>query len=398
MTLEEIARRSILVVVWIVLALRSPAMVRDSQQRRLWLVLVVFAGGSIVIQPWFGSFVNAVTGITQFNNLVQGVWGVLNAAVMLEFVVNLALDQRKARHGRIIRIFSAVVTVAAMVLCFALTLGAERFTPAGTVSDFAVYAVLAGIYMISAAGAAAWLLWRRLPHITGTALYVGLLMVTVGNAFQVPFMVMRTVQRLIPEVPPELLTAAFALHTARFMMVPLGCVIAAVEPSCKAALYWYRRVRLYFLWRCLRDATRELALTPPTPRARDLLTIDDAWERLHRRVVEIRDSVFQLHDAWAWPELLVAAQRHAEETARPERRRIVAVACWIEVTRRAALSDMPRLYRELDHELLPELQAVQSTMHAEIRHLLQLDRAMRSRRVEAFVREMGRRHRHISTP
>lgn len=395
---EEIARRFILAVVWLVLVLRSPVMVRDSQQRRLWLVLAVFAGGSIVIQPWFGSFVNAATGITQFNNLIQGVWGVLNAAVMLEFVVNLAVDKGKAWQNLVVRIFWAVATVAAMVLCFALTPGAERFKPTGTVSAFAVYAVLAGTYMIGAAGSAAWLVGRRLPYVTGGTLYVGLLMVTVGNAIQVPFLVIRTVQRLTPEIPPELLTAAFVLNTTRFIMVPLGCVIAAVEPPRKTVLYWYRRMRIYPLWRRLRDATRELALTPPTRRTRDLLTIDDAWERLHRRVVEVHDSVFYLYDAWAWPELLVAAKHHAEETARPEQRRIVAVACWIEVTRRAALSSAPKLHRELDHELLPELQAAQSTMRAELRYLVRLNRAMRSRRVQAFAREMAQRHRQVPAP
>jgi hypothetical protein len=394
---EEIARRFILTVVWIVLVLRSPVMVRDSRQRRLWLVLAVFAGGSIVIQPWFGSFLNAATGITKFNNLVQGVWGVLNAAVMLEFVVNLVHGAEKARQNQVVRIFWAVATAAAMVLCFALTPGAQRFEPAGNVSVFAVYAVLAGIYMIGVAGSAAWLVWRRLPYVTGGTLYVGLLMVTVGNAIQVPFLVIRTLQRLTPEVPSELLTAAFALNTTRFIIVPLGCVIAAVEAPRKTVLYWYRRVRLYALWRCLRDATRELAPTPPTRRTKDLLTIDDAWERLHRRVVEVHDSMFYLYDAWAWPELLVAAKCRAEESARPKHHRIVAVACWIEVTRRAALSGAPRLHKELDHELLPELQAVQSTMGAEIRYLVRLDRAMRSRRVQAFAREMIQRHRQIST-
>jgi hypothetical protein len=394
---EEIARRSILVIVWIVLVLRSPVMVRDSRQRLLWLVLAVFAGGSITIQPWFGSVVNAATGITQFNNLLQGIWGVLNTAVMLEFVVDLALDKGKARQHLLVRISWAVATVAAMVLCFALTPGPERFKPTGAVSVFAVYAAVAGIYMVSAAGLAAWLVGRRLSSVTSGALYLGLLMVTVGNAFQMPFLVIRTVQRLTPEVPPALLTAAFVLNTTRFIMVPLGCVIAAVEPPRKTMVYWYRRVRLHALWRRLREATKELALTPPTSRTRDLLTIDDAWERLHRRVVEIHDSVFYLHDAWAWPELLEAAKHHATETARPAQRRIVAMACWIEVTRRAALSGAPKLHRELDHELLPELQATQSTTRAELRYLVQLHRAMRSRRAQAFARETIQRHRHLST-
>jgi hypothetical protein len=393
---EEIARGLILAIVWIVLVLRSSFMVRDSRQRHLWLVLMVFAGGSIVIQSWFGALINAATGIAQFNNLVQGIWGVLNAATMLEFVVGLILDEGKARQHRRARISWAIATVAAMALCFAVTPGAERFTPPATVPAFAVYAVVAGIYVIGAAGWAAWLLWRRLPYVTGRALYAGLFMVTVGNAIQVPFMVIRTLQRLIPEVPPELLTAAFVLNSTRFIMVPVGCVITAIEPPRMTVLYWYRRVRLYTLWRRLRDATRDLALTPPMPRTRDLLTIDDAWERLHRRVVEIHDSAFSLYDAWAWPELLIAAKRCAVQTAQPQQRRIVAVACWIEVARRAALSGAPRLHRELDHELLPELQAAQSTMRAEMRYLIRLHRAMRSRQVQAFVKEMIQRQRKIA--
>lgn len=63
------------------------------------------------------------------------------------------------------------------------------------------------------------------------------------------------------------------------------------------------------------------------------------------------------------------------------------MACWIEVTRRVALSGAPRLHNELDHELLPE-QAVQPTMHAEVRYLVRLRRVMRSRRVQAFAKEI----------
>lgn len=41
------------------------------------------------------------------------------------------------------------------------------------------------------------------------------------------------------------------------------------------------------------------------------------------------------------------------------------------------------------------LQAVQSTMHAEMRYLVRPHRAMRSRRAQAFAREMIQRHRHL---
>ncbi|TWP50950.1 hypothetical protein FKR81_17905 [Lentzea tibetensis] len=358
---EEISRTVILTVVWTVLVLRTPAMLRDRRQRRLWLVLAVFALGSITIQSWFGRFVNEATGIPQFNNLVQGLSGILNAAVVLEFVAYLV----GVRRWRL-RIGAAVATAAGMCVTFALTPAAERFKPPVGFTAFTVYALLALVYMVVAAGAASYLLFRQLPRITGRTLYAGLLMVAVGHATQVPFMLIRTWQRLVPGIPQWLLDVAFQLGTARFILVPLGCSIAALEPVRQAALYYYRRVRLYGLWRRLRDATGELALEPPPSRRRDLLTFGRSWERLHRRVVEIRDSAFYLHDTWAWPELL----QQARDTPHP-------VAHWLEVTRRDALDGAPQRHSGVGHDLLPELKASQSTMHAEMRYLIELDRAMR---------------------
>ncbi|GLZ28873.1 hypothetical protein Lesp02_10630 [Lentzea sp. NBRC 105346] len=354
---EEISRTVVLAVVWTVLVLRTPAMLRDRRQRRLWLVLAVFALGSITIQSWFGRFVNEVTGVAQFNNLVQGLSGILNAAVVLEFVAYLVgVTHRRWPY--------ALAAALGMTVAFFLTPGPLRFKPGHP--WFTVYALIALVYMVGAAGYASFLLFRELPLIRGRTLWAGLLMVAVGHSTQVPFMLIRTWQRLLPGIPPWLPDLAFVLGVVRFILVPLGCCIAALEPVRQAALFYYRRVRLYGLWRRLRDATEELALEPPPARWRDLLTFGNSWERLHRRVVEIRDSAFYLHDTWAWPQLL-----HEARTAEHP------VAHWLEVTRRAALDGAPQRHSGVGHDLLPELKADQSTMHAEMRYLLALDRAMR---------------------
>ena len=357
---EEISRTVILTVVWIVLVLRTPAMLRDRGQRRLWLVLAVFAIGSITIQSWFGRWVNEVTDVAQFNNLVQGLSGILNAAAVLEFVAYLV----GIRHWRF-RVGAAVAVAAGMSVTFALTPAAQRFKPPVGFTSFTVYSLLALVYMVTAAGFAAYLLFRHLPQIRGRTLFAGLLMVAVGHSTQVPFMLIRTWQRLIPGIPQWLLDAAFVTGTVRFVLVPLGCCIAAMEPVRQAVLFYYRRVRLYGLWRRLRDATESLALEPPPSRRQDLLTLGRSWERLHRRVVEIRDSAFYLYDTRASPELL----REARGSTHP-------VAHWLAITRREALDGAPQRHAAVGTDLLPELKAAQSTMREEMRYLLALDRAM----------------------
>lgn len=391
---EEIARQVILAVVWAVLISRAPFMLRDRQQRSTWLVLAVFAAGAIVIQSWFGTAVNRATGIAHLNDLIQGLSGIVNAAVMLGLAVHLASGHAGARRSKAVRLACALVTVAGMTLTFALTPAPERFSrPVTGFSPFTVYALLAAVYMIGAAGAATWIMGRQLPRVRGWTLYAGLLMVTAGNAMQVPFMAIRTLQRVTPYATPELLRFAFVLGTVRFMIVPLGCVIAALEPVRRTVLYCYRRARLYSLWFSLRSSTEELTLGPLVSRWRDLRTVDDAWERLHRRVIEIRDSILYLHDTWVWPELLEEAARYAA-AAPGSRRRVRTIACWLETARQSARAGAPKLHRELDTALLPELVAEESTMHREMRSLLRLHRAMRSRPVQAFA--SSQRGREIS--
>ncbi|GAB1691161.1 MAB_1171c family putative transporter [Krasilnikovia sp. M28-CT-15] len=382
---DETIRQIIITVVVAVLVVRTPFMVRDRRQRPLWLMLLVFAGGSLVIQSWFGAAINRATGVAQVNNLVQGLWGVLSMAVTLEFVSRLAGKGQRSRRWDLTRIAAALTTAAAMALFFALTPPPQRFTVPHGFTTFTMYALTAAIYMITTAVAVVWLLCRHLRFVRTRTLSAALVLLAVGNATQVPFMTIRTVQRLSGAASPGLLDVAFILNTTRFILVPIGCVIAAMEPVRKASLYCYRRARLYGLWRRLRSATPELQLSPDVSRASDLLAFDDAWERLHRRVVEIRDSMLYLHDTWASHDLLNAARQHVEDGPPAHRPRLLTIACWLEVTRRLAVTGRPRVYADVDRSLLPDLRAARSTMHPETRYLLRLHRALRSRAVRDFA-------------
>jgi hypothetical protein len=382
---DEIVRRVILVVVSAVLVLRTPFMVRDRRQRPLWYLLVVVAGGSVVIQSWFGSMINRLTQVSQFNNLVQGIWGVLDVAVTLEFMMLLVRPDGWSRRQRAVRLGVASAVVTGMAVLFMATTPTQRFALPSTDPTFTAYALLAAGYMIGAAGLGSWIVIRDLSRISFGTLYVAILIMGIANATEIPFMAIQTLHRLTRYASPDLVQAGLLLNTARFMLLPTGCVIAAVEPMRKAVRYYCRRVRIYPLWRLLRDATGELAPEPRITRCRDLFAVNDSWERLHLRIIEIRDSIFYLYDTWASPELLAQAARYAETVAPPEHRSLLTTACWLEATRRARHCGALRLHHLLDEEILREALQGNEIEYGDVRHLAQLWRTMRSPIVLAFT-------------
>ncbi|ONI83049.1 hypothetical protein ALI144C_18605 [Actinosynnema sp. ALI-1.44] len=378
---EEISRWVVLTVVWLVVLVRTPAMVRDAQQRPLWVVLVVIALGAIPIQPWFADWIDQLTGDPKFHNLFRGLFAILDAAVTWRFVVHIAARKDTWWHssgGRWLRAATAWAVAGAITVCYYVTPAAQRFRPSPD-GPFAAYNLLIFAYLGISLGAAAWQMWRHLPGIRGRTLRTGLALVAIGNAMEVPFAVIRVGERLTWFGSPVLTDVAFYASTARFVMVPLGCVVAAFEPMRTALLHYYRRLRLYSLWRMLRDATGEIALTRPVSRWRDIRTVDDASERLHRRIIEIRDSAFHLHDSWCHPDLVEQAA-----TATPGDDRVGVTARWLEVARRESLAGAPKRYASSDKAFLPALTADESTVYQETRYLLTLGRELRSPAVQAF--------------
>ncbi|WP_410658138.1 MAB_1171c family putative transporter [Amycolatopsis sp. lyj-112] len=386
---DDVARQVLLAVVLTTLLARAPSLLRGGRnQRPLLLVLAVFAASSVLVQPWFGAWVNDVTGIVSFNNLLQGVWGIVDITATLSFVVHLTGSRPLSGRRKLVWGAWASASGFAMIALFAVTSPEDRFTSSGESAPFAAYALVAAAYMVGAAGTAAWLLWRHLPAVRGGPLRPALTMILAGDLVIVPFMAIRTVERLTP-IPSWLPAVAVALSTIRFVLFPLGCVIVALEPFRTAAVHRYRRIRLYSLWRSLRASTPELSLTPVPSRARDLFDTGDAWESLHRRVIEIRDSIFQLYDTRVWGELL----DHARTQAPPGDPELSTIACWLEVARRTALGPDPKLHQNLDKSQLPELLA-DSTLGHETRYFLELHRVLRS----APVREFADRFAGTSAP
>ncbi|MDV6277533.1 DUF6545 domain-containing protein [Rhodococcus erythropolis] len=366
-------------------------MMRREPQRPLLYLLIVFAISTLIVQSWFARKINEITGIAQCNYLLQGLWGVLNAAVALEFVIHLAHGNNQLYIGRKFRVGLALGSAASMAVLFAVTPPSSRFNSASLTPSFALYSLVAGLYTICVAAVAAGMLLRHLPQVRGRVLSLALVCIAVGTGALAPVVTILTLQRLTGWVTPELRNVAFWISISRLLLVPFGCLIAAMEPVRIALTQRCRNRRLHRLWDMLRQATPELELVSEPAPWEEVPTspTSKSWRQLHRRVVRINDSIHHLHHSWATEELLVDAAEYAAKHLGEKTRESTEMACWVEVTRRMALADSPKCYSQLESHPFgkrnTEMSQGCSTSFAEMRRLMKLDRALHSKNVQEFA-------------
>ncbi|MEV6599771.1 MAB_1171c family putative transporter [Actinoplanes sp. NPDC051346] len=376
----EDLRGVIFVVVWAVLILRIPAILRR-RQRPAWIVLLCLATGSVVIQAGVAQWIDGVTGVAHLSDLVVSLVALTDFAAVWWFALHLRRDTHPG-PARWAPLLAAGAMATAAVLLFVVTPEADRFGKEAH-GWWIAYAIAWIAYGTVTATAASAIFWRTARSIRGPLLRYSMLALTVGVGAELPYLVIRAIRWFVPGTPAELAVAGFWCSFARFVVVALACSVAALEPMRKAIVYWGRRQRLYGLWSLLRESTPDLVLHEPVSRTADLAGRGNAWELLHQRVVEIRDSITYLHDGWATPALLRDAAEHA--VGETDRQRLVAIACWVETTRREARAGAPRTDQEPGPDLLPDVRATASTMRREVGQLVRLHRHLTSRTVQAFA-------------
>lgn len=67
-------------------------------------MLAFLAFGSTTIQSWCGTAVNDFTGIAVFNNVIQGLSGIVSQAVLLKFLILIYRNGNSASRLRNLRI------------------------------------------------------------------------------------------------------------------------------------------------------------------------------------------------------------------------------------------------------------------------------------------------------
>ncbi|MFD0885172.1 DUF6545 domain-containing protein [Streptosporangium algeriense] len=283
-------------------------------------------------------------------------------------------------------VYAAVSAVIAIAF-FVITPDSDRF---GSQAHgwWAGYAINWIVYGFVTAAGAAVIFWRHGVTMRSPVLRMSILALAVGTSAEFPYLVIRAIRWFSPETPSSLVLLGFWCSFTRFILIALGCSLAALEPLIKAFVSWYRRERLRGIWLLLRQATPDLQTVSPQSRWAEMLTFRNAEELLHQRIIEIYDSVTFLYDGWATPQMLQEASQHAAKAGQPHS---VAIACWLEVTRRDAVGHAPKLGHKLDRSLLPEMRAGGSTLHREVRQFLRLHRLLGSRLVQDFAGDFQHR-------
>lgn len=390
----ETMREVIFFIVWAVLILRFSTLWRP-RQRPAWIVLAALSTGSVVIQADVRRWIDHTTGVEGASELIVALTAIADFGAVWWFALELHRAAHPARMRRLLAPVVAAGTMAIIAIAlFFVTPPVDRFGEQAH-GWWILYAIAWIGYGATTAASAAFLFWRHGITMSNPTLRVSMLVLSVGVGAELPYLVIRAV-RWFSAPAPELALASFWCSFARFVIVALGCSLAALDPLRKALLHWQRRQRLYGLWLLLRRATPELALEEPRSRLVDMTTFGNTWEELHQRVVEIRDSIAFLYDSWATPHLLQEAREYAAGLVPPERARPVAISCWLEATRRMAIAEAPKRYHKLDPNLLPDVCTQKSTMHREVQQMSRLYRDLRSQTVRNFAERQESLNLHPS--
>jgi hypothetical protein len=300
MTLTNI-RLGLLVLTWTVVVLRFPA-IRSRQQRPAWFILLMLAL-TIPLPVGTATTVDQFLGVPRLDRLEGCLAAVALIAGLLDFAVKMSSDWkvRPAPWHRV-RFAYAGLTAAVMVASFTVatvlgTPSSAKFLPVpGTFNVVTVYWIAYISFVVVTSVWAAVLYWKQVPRTTLMSIRIAVLLLACATTVE-PFPYLLRIPSLFSSAV-GFLNAVTVLSTTYFVLVAVGCSIAAIQPVIQARRDWANCRRLYPLWHELVLAAPDIAL-PPEPAAGFFHVPDNAL-RLNRRMVEIRDG-FLAMDKWLWP-------------------------------------------------------------------------------------------------
>jgi hypothetical protein len=296
-------RLGLLVLSWTVVVLRFPA-IRSREQRPAWFILLMLAI-AIPLPVSAASTVDQFFGIPRLDRLVGILAALAVMAGLLDFAVKMSSDWkvRPAPWHRV-RFAYAGLTAAAMTASFTVasvlgTATSDKFLPAPrTFNAVTVFWIAWIVFGVVTNAWAAVLFWKQVPRTTLASIRIAVLLLACATTVS-PIWFLTRIASLLSSAT-VFLNAVSVVSTIYFVLVAVGCSIAAIQPVIKAGRDWASCHRLYPLWRDLALAAPDIAfMTRPGPAA-DFFHFRHNALRLNRRMVEIRDG-FLAMDKWLWP-------------------------------------------------------------------------------------------------
>jgi hypothetical protein len=333
---ENSVRTGLLVLSWTMVIVRLPAL-QSKRQRSVWTVLFSLGLGVTVLQSSLAASIDRHTGIPHVSNLVSS----LLAGCMVTSVLTLAARVTVSNQAERVPwlrpwFWCALAAMALLVLTFTgaivshapSTAGSRFLPPPGTFTALTAYWVIYDTFTVSASAWAAFVFWRYLSRVHGL-LWIAELLLALATTAGVFYFTTRWVALFSASQAP--LAWGLLASSMYFVLVALGCSIAAMESLVDLAFKWWNCQKLYPLWRSLCEAVPHIALRAPRSWIWDCLLVANNSDRLTDRMVEIRDG---LSDMRRW---VTASDMERIRTSLPvtgldqDEVEAFRTACWLRV-------------------------------------------------------------------
>ncbi|TCO52649.1 MAB_1171c family putative transporter [Actinocrispum wychmicini] len=345
----DLIRVVLLCLCWPVVLLRVAA-VRVADQRLLWFTLVMQGLGLTVLQTPVMLGIQRTTGVPRIESLISSLLASVVAVLLLMVALRISSsDTVSARWSRRMALYCGATAVVMVTTFTVVTVRhiptRDRFLPViGEFSAHTVYWIAYLTYMIVVSVWTTSLFWRQIRRVAAKVLKFALLALALGTTTFLVFLGTRVASLF--SASPQLPAFGVYVSSIYSISVTVGCSLAIILPLSQGVASWWRRNRLYPLWRALCDASPHIALTPPRSRWRDALTLRDNRHQLHRRLVEIRDGLLIMRE-WITPathDRIVAALA----AERLPNRDAAVTACWVRVALRVRANGVERVAKPID--------------------------------------------------
>lgn len=336
MTLESVSAfgtgvlASSVVVLWLVLALRTPSAVRSRQQRMLVLAGLGLAGSITVYFAPVTGFLERSFVFADSCGLFMNVWGVFSSALILDFVL-AAMSKRRP-----VLVYGGMVVVSAALVLIDATIdpsaGCVSSVPAPWYSPFWWLLCVAHLVAVIPCAVLCGRYGRRARE--DRPVRAGLSLLAAGFASSAVFW---TVCLVVLLFRPSWLGPLFPLNIGLTgWLINAGLAVPLVMTAARTVRNLVALWDLSPLWRDLVRAAPHVALTTPRSRLLESLgSVPRSSLRLYRRVIEIRDAILVLRD-YADAGTVRRAERHIRALDLPADDVQPAItACWLEFARQA---------------------------------------------------------------
>ncbi|MDS1270919.1 MAB_1171c family putative transporter [Lipingzhangella sp. LS1_29] len=341
----------VLVLLWLVVAVRIPSLSVGSSQRALWTVFFTLALSRTVPLPLVREWVSTAAGGQDIMPLVHHLLGIICAAALLRFISLVTCLYNRRPWAQLYQTGGAVVVGVCLTLLYALTpeqvhasthdlLTATVDRPAAL-----AYWILLQAYLGFALALAAKLFWHVARDTSEALLKTAFRLIWLGLVLNVCYAIYKTCYVVLHALGVGL--SAVEVNRSSELLLGAAVTLMAVG-ACLPGLLSLRRIvetyrslrRLSPLWRVIVGQFPEVALSGSEPSALHTGVLGQLRFRLYRRIIEIRDGILQLRYY-----LDPAVEKEVEEFLRgravPESERAaMAEACWIEAGLRAARADV----------------------------------------------------------